>query len=591
MRQLQPGDIVDRRYKIEALIGVGGMGEVYRARRTRLGDIVTIKVIRTRSGDARTRRRRFMAEARMCAMLHHPYIVSVLDFGVEPGVGPYLVMEYLNGPSLRQELAARGAFDVPEVCRIATQVASALDLAHSQGIVHLDLKPGNMMTHRYSAGEIVYKVIDFGIGGIGPLRADASMSPSSSRTRSAADDDRRILVTMAYASPEQLSGEPVTSRSDLYSLGVTIYELLTGNRPFTASDSRSLITKHLRELPEPPTRHRPDIPSWAEAAVLRALAKDPQSRWETASDFARALSGAAETRPTAVAMSTSPLVDVYELGELVGRGRLESHIYRAIHRATGHAVAIRVILRGQSVDWAAARISFMREARMTPVNDPSILRVRDYGEERDLVYVVTDFVPGSSLREVLDREKAFSWNVGSRFLRDLISATRALHTHGLLAFGLTPSIIRLTTDGERLVMSSAGVAEIHEVLTREIAEPSSGEQPINDVAFYLAPELLVGEKPDGRADIFMIGAIGYELFTGRRLFEAKTLSQLVSDAFSVEIKDPRSYASSMPEAAALCLMRCLARRPDQRFSDAVELENAWSAVLSGDSALNRVSPA
>src|SRR5437763_1675794 len=83
--------------------------EVYRARRTRLGDIVTIKVIRTRSGDARTRRRRFMAEARMCAMLHHPYIVSVLDFGVEPGVGPYLVMEYLNGPSLRQELAARGA--------------------------------------------------------------------------------------------------------------------------------------------------------------------------------------------------------------------------------------------------------------------------------------------------------------------------------------------------------------------------------------------------------------------------------------------------------------------------------------------------
>ena len=131
MRQLQPGDIVDRRYKIEALIGVGGMGEVYRARRTRLGDIVTIKVIRTRSGDARTRRRRFMAEARMCAMLHHPYIVSVLDFGVEPGVGPYLVMEYLNGPSLRQELAARGAFDVPEVCRIATQVQPTPEKARS----------------------------------------------------------------------------------------------------------------------------------------------------------------------------------------------------------------------------------------------------------------------------------------------------------------------------------------------------------------------------------------------------------------------------------------------------------------------------
>jgi len=569
MRQVRAGDVLDRRYKIEALIGVGGMGEVYRARRTRLGDVVAIKFIHTRGGDTRTVRRRFMAEAHMCAMLHHPHIVSVLDFGVEPRIGPYLVMEHLNGPSLKQQLEDRGAFDVPAACRIASQVASALDLAHSQGIVHRDLKPGNVMTHHYMGGEVVYKVIDFGIGDL------------QRGTRTTRADDGRTLVTMAYASPEQLTGEPISGRADIYSFGITMYELLTGRRPFVASDSGSLITKHLSKLPDPPTRHRSGIPPWAEAAVLKALAKDPQSRWETASDFAQALAGAAAARVSVLASSRSRLANGYEVGELIGRGRLGSYIYEGTHRATGHHVAIRIMRRKQEADWEAARTRFMREARMTPVNHPSILRVRDYGEEPDLVYVVTDFVPGSSLREVLDREGPFAWNGGRELLMDLIGATRALHAQGLLAFGLTPSIIRVTTSGERrrLIISSAGVAEIHEVLRRSGGRSPSDRESLSDT-FYLAPELLINDKPDGRSDIFMIGVIGYELFTGKRPFEAKTLPQLVTAAVSGKIVDPRTDAPSLPDDAALCLLRCLNHRPDRRFADAIELESAWSAAPS-----------
>jgi serine/threonine protein kinase len=572
MHQLGPGEILDRRYKIERLIGAGGMGEVYRAHRTRLGDIVAIKVIHT-SGDPRARRKRFMDEARMCAMLHHPSIVSVLDFGVETGVGPYLVMEYLNGPSLKQQLAEHGAFDVADVCRIASQMANALDLAHSLGIVHRDIKPGNVMTHHYTAGEIVYKVIDFGIGGLQARTTDGSEM----------DEGDWTLVTLAYASPEQLSGELISSRSDIYSLGVTVYELLTGRPPFAASDSGSLITKHLRELPPPPTRYRPDIPSWAEAAVLKALEKEPQSRWPTASAFARALSGAAETRPVAFAApSASRLSDGYEMGDLVGRGRLGSHIRKAIHRATGHQVAIRMIRRGQNADWEAARTRFMREARMTPVNHPSILRVRDYGEEKDLVYVVTDFLQGSSLREVLDRKGPFKWNSGRYLLLDLISAVRALHLHGLVAFGLTPSILRLTEDNERdrLVISSAGVTEIREVLTARSPRRNKGQRTINKETLYLAPELLINEKPDGRTDIFTIGVIGYELFTGKQPFTAKTLPQLIEAALSGKVADPRKYAPSLPAEAALCLLRCLTPRPDKRYSDVIELETAWRAIAA-----------
>jgi serine/threonine protein kinase len=489
-------------------------------------------------------------------------------------------MEHLNGPSLKQQLEDRGPFDVPDVCRIASQVGSALDLAHSQGVVHGDLKPGNVMTHQYVAGETVHKVIDFGIGRLMTRRTGAPTILSSLGTTGKDEDDARTLVTLAYASPEQLSGEPVSERSDIYSFGVATYELLTGRRPFLASESTSLITKHLRQLPDPPTRFRPDIPSWAEAAVLKALAKDPRSRWDTASAFAQALSGTADSRTPVIAMSTSRLADGYEVGELVTRGRFGSHIYKGTHRATGHSVAIRVIRRGSDVDWKAARTRFMREARMTPVNHPSILRVRDYGEEKDLLYVVTDFIVGSSLRERLDRRGPYSWGEGRAIVTDLISATCALHTHGLLAFGLTPSIIRLSAEDERerLVISYAGVTEIHEVLRRTGAKRGRGRARIEDDAFYLAPELLVGEEADGRTDIFMIGVIAYEVLTGRRPFTATTLKGLLAAATSAKTVDPRTHARSLPAEAALCILRCLAGRPDQRFSDAIELESAWHAT-------------
>ena len=219
---------------------------------------------------------------------------------------------------------------------------------------------------------------------------------------------------------------------------------------------------------------------------------------------------------------------------------------------------------------------------MAPLNHPAILRVRDYGEEPDLVYVVTDFVPGSSLRETLDRDGAFAWSEGRALLSDLISGTRALHTHGLLAFGLTPSIIRLATSGDRtrLVISSAGVSEIHEVLTRARAKPGRGKKPMDGDAYYLAPELLFGEKPDGRTDIFMIGVIGYELLTGRRPFKATTLEQLVTTELAATVTDPRTHAPLLPAEAALCLLRCLAPRPDRRFSDVIELETAWQRTPS-----------
>jgi serine/threonine-protein kinase len=575
MRGLRPGDVLDRRYKIERLIATGGMGKVYRARRTRLGDVVAIKIVHG-PGDSAMLRQRFISEARICAALRHPHIVSVLDFGIEAGIGSYLVMEHLTGPSLKQQLETRRAFDVAEVCRIAAQVASALDLAHSHGIVHGDIKPGNVMAHQYTTDEVVYKVIDFGIADLKKREA----------TPTASGEGERMLVTLAYASPEQLNGAATDAQTDVYSLGVTLYALLAGRLPFVASDPAALMEKHRHELPDTPIKYRPDIPAEAAAAVLKALAKDPRARWERASDLAQAIAGAAAIRLPVVPASTSPLASGYEVGQLIGHGRLGSDIHDGMHRATGQRVAIRIMRRNKRNQWEAARTRFLREARMTPVNHPSILRVRDYGEERDLVYVVTDFVPGSSLREVMDGAGALPWTRGRPLLADLISATRALHTHGLLAFGMTPSLIRVTAgkDRERLVISLAGIVEPQEVLARDHSESRPERERIHGDAFYLAPELLIGEKPDGRTDIFALGVLGYELFTGRRPFEAKTYRQLLTAALSGKIEDPRNGAPSLPTEAALCLLRCLETRPDKRFADAIELETAWRRIALRSSA-------
>ena len=203
-----PGRLLDGRYEIVSLLGEGGMGEVYRARRRLLGDEVAIKVMQGGrqsqvAGDAL--RERFLRESRACAQLRHPHIVSILDFDLDEEGRPYLVMELLNGPSLRQELSVRGSLDLAATTHIVNSLAAALQLAHDRGVVHRDLKPANLVSHRFDSGEKIYKVIDFGLANI----RDTTSAADETRTR--LTTAREFLGTVAYASPEQLRGEPTDS--------------------------------------------------------------------------------------------------------------------------------------------------------------------------------------------------------------------------------------------------------------------------------------------------------------------------------------------------------------------------------------------
>src|SRR4029453_8089165 len=208
------------------------MGAVYRARRTLLGDEVAIKIVRGEHGGPGAHDR-FFRESRASARLRHPYIVSILHFNVGDQAHPFLVVELLNGPSIKDEIATKGRMTVAEVQAIVPSLCTALQFAHDLGIVHRDLKPANIVAHEFSPGQRVYKVVDFGLANFRATDEPRLTGP------------QEFLGTIAYASPEQLTGSPVDSRSDVYSLGAVVFEMLTGRVPFSAPDAMAILLAHL----------------------------------------------------------------------------------------------------------------------------------------------------------------------------------------------------------------------------------------------------------------------------------------------------------------------------------------------------------
>jgi len=295
------------RYELDGVVGRGGMAEVYRARDIRLDRIVAIKTLRTDLARDQIFQARFRREAQSAASLNHPSIVAVYDTGEDMATGvpvPYIVMEYVDGRTVR-DLLQEGHRLLPErSLEIIDGVLRALDYSHQAGIVHRDIKPGNVMVTRN--GDI--KVMDFGI-------ARAMSDAQATMTQTA-----QVIGTAQYLSPEQARGERVDSRSDLYSTGCLLYELLTGRPPFTGDSPVAIAYQHVRENPVPPSRVDPDVPPWADAIVLKAMAKSPADRYQTAADMRADLQRAASGMPVSAAPPTR--YDMYPQTQRMGTGTM-----------------------------------------------------------------------------------------------------------------------------------------------------------------------------------------------------------------------------------------------------------------------------
>ncbi len=276
------------RYELDGIVGRGGMAEVFRARDIRLDRIVGVKTLRDDLARDQTFQARFRREAQSAASLNHPSIVAVYDTG-EDMMGntpvPYIVMEFVDGRTLRDLLRDDRRLLPERALEITDGVLRALVYSHRNGIVHRDIKPGNVMLTR--AGDV--KVMDFGIA-----RAVADSQMTMTQTA-------QVIGTAQYLSPEQARGERVDARSDLYSTGCLLYELLTGRPPFTGDSPVAIAYQHVKEEPVPPSQIDPEVPPWADAIVLKAMRKDPADRYQSAgemrNDIQRALSGAPLAAP------------------------------------------------------------------------------------------------------------------------------------------------------------------------------------------------------------------------------------------------------------------------------------------------------
>src|SRR5438067_5026208 len=279
------------RYELDGIVGRGGMAEVYRARDIRLDRVVAVKTLREDLARDQTFQARFRREAQSAASLNHPSVVAVYDTGEDDTHGshiPYIVMEYVDGRTLRDLLRDDRRLLPERALEITDGVLRALDYSHRNGIVHRDIKPGNVMLTR--TGEV--KVMDFGI-------ARAVSDAQATMTQTA-----QVIGTAQYLSPEQARGERVDARSDLYSTGCLLYELLTGRPPFTGDSPVAIAYQHVTENPVPPSRLDPEIPAWADAIVMKSMAKDPARRYQSAAEMRADLQRAASGMPVAAAPPT-----------------------------------------------------------------------------------------------------------------------------------------------------------------------------------------------------------------------------------------------------------------------------------------------
>jgi streptogramin lyase len=280
MAELEPGAIFAG-HRIEGIAGRGGFGVVYRATHIHLDHVVALKLISSGRGGEQTFRDRFISESRIAVSIRHPNVVAVHNAGEEDGL-LYVTMDFIDGTDLRGLLNREGRLDPEDAVAIMRQLAAALDAAHEKGLVHRDIKPGNVLLDERGGGRHVY-LTDFGLS--------KQMDATSGVTATGA-----FVGTLDYVAPEQIKGDRLDARTDVYALGCVMFELLSGDIPFTQEEKVAKIYAHLQEQPPELIDAAPEVPSALSEVVWRAMAKDPEDRHPSAGDFARAAAAAVEGR-------------------------------------------------------------------------------------------------------------------------------------------------------------------------------------------------------------------------------------------------------------------------------------------------------
>ncbi|MHB8420172.1 MAG: protein kinase domain-containing protein [Myxococcales bacterium] len=571
-------------YQLLGRVAEGAVAEVFLAR-TEDGAEVVLKIVRPElAGDTEVQSR-FLDEAHLLEGLNHPNIVRHLGAGRLPDGRLYLAQERLHGIDLRALLARSGPLLPENVLALALPVCDALDYLHARGIFHRDLKPDNV----FLAGPQRHPVLlDFGLARFRGPRLAVTGAGSAP-------------FTPAYAAPECIEGRVPDARSDVYSLGVVLYEALAGQAPFTAPSHEGLLEAQLHQEPAP-------LPAGCEplaAAIARALAKEPSYRFESARAFAAALAAKDVLEQTQLSVDApAPLTlsepleksgDVlgsYEIVELIGEGGM-GRVFVARHTALGRRVALKV-LKPEQASKRDSVARFFSEARaVNQINHEHIVEVIDFVDDREKrrVYCVMELLAGKPLGQAL-REEQLSVRRAIHIGWQIADALRAAHLAGVVHRDVKPDNVFL--------IQRSGVQDYVKVLDFGVAKlaagPESGpvtatrEGSILGTPTHMAPEQFLGGEVDHRADIYAFGVLLFQMLAGRLPFQSDDFGELSAQVVRTQAPRLASRTPSgepIPRSLRRLVRRCLAKEPAGRPQSMDEIASALLPFLAPPSRLGR----
>jgi serine/threonine protein kinase len=556
-----PGGILQERYRLDRQLGQSGFGVVYLAYDERLHQKpVVVKFLTGVAPRDEWFRKKFGDEIAALARIDHPGVVGILDAGQTPSGNPFIVMQYIEGRTLRSEIES-GPMDRERVARIIRQVGQALSAAHSRGVQHRDLKPGNIMVQPSSGGEIV-RLIDFGIASIRDAGSASSTQPT------------RVAGNFAYMAPEQFGGHP-SPTSDIFAMAVIATEMLMGR--VAVGNMAGSELNEFQQL-------RPDVSPEAVSIIRKALSVQAAERFQDAGVFgdqlAAALGGAStvlgcdpKTVPTG-----SLLGGRYMLQREIGRGGFGVVYLAADLQLHDKPVVVKILMTTSTEDsWRYKKFQGEIEA-LARINHPGIVQVTDAGETPEgRPFMVTEYIEGAPLRFLI-RDGGIDFGKAASIVRQIGSALEAAHGCGVWHRDLKPENVLVQnleeSGGLRVKVIDFGIATIlHDEKPMETADTR-----VVGSFRYMAPEQFMG-RPEAASDIYGLGVIAYELLTGRKPFDAHGAAELYALQSADDYPKPRVLRPQVSVKAERIVMKALAFHAEDRHRSAREFGNELANAL------------
>jgi len=613
-------------YRILKVLGAGGMGVVFHAEDLILKRPVAIKAMLPGVAAKSINRQRFLREAQAMAAVKNEHVITIYQVGVDRGV-PYLAMEFLEGEPLDLRLIRETRLPSADVVRIGRETAEGLAAAHQSGLglIHRDIKPGNLWLVK-PRGRVV--ILDFGLARV------AEEDESLTRTGI-------ILGTPAYMSPEQARSKPLDPRSDLFSLGVVLYRMVTGHLPFNGPDAFAVLAALTLEDPKPVWELNPDVPYPLAKLIAQLMSKDPDERPGSAAELAQALVAVeGEMRNLTDFLATAPppikkaqptgfmdldlrrtdldtvedAVEVtdleilpddpiqekevpllsfermneltghtlgdYQIGPVIGHGH-HGVVFRARNAKTGQKTALKVL----SADFPQNEAEFQQftktMATALALQHPNLVPLYAAGKSGPYCWMAQEFIDGKSLAQILqelENSHKISWHLGLRVAAHITHALDFTRQHRLIHGNVTPKNILVRGSDQAVLLNDLRLLK---ALKGSRLQYSVMEEKLNDERTYLAPEQVDGAKSyiDFLCDIYSLGAIVYNLITGEPIFRSDSLKEAFAAIRDDTPVRPRKIQRSIPREFEFVVLRMLAKHQEDRYQSPTEVLHDLQPII------------